>query len=89
MDCIEDNATTILIMPNLWCRPTTQNHATSIVFRVDLRVEIEKRVESKLDYGMNPQKTYLRGCNAIHPWCGPPARSEVLTKAIGLRSGLI
>ena len=27
MDCIEDNVTTAIILPNLWCRPTTQ-HAT-------------------------------------------------------------
>ena len=23
MDCIEDNVTTTLILPNLWCHPTT------------------------------------------------------------------
>ena len=27
MDCIEDNVTTTIILPNLWCRPTTP-HAT-------------------------------------------------------------
>ena len=34
MDCIEDNVTTIIIMPNLWCRPTTWNHTTFVILRV-------------------------------------------------------
>ena len=36
MDSIEDNVITTIIMPNLWCCPTIQNHATTIVFRVGL-----------------------------------------------------
>ena len=26
MDCIEDFVPTIIILPNLWCRPNTTNH---------------------------------------------------------------
>ena len=42
MDSIEDNAATTKILPNLWCRPTTWNHATFVILLAGLSQKVYK-----------------------------------------------
>ena len=37
-----DFAPITIILPNLWCHPSTRNHATYVVFRVGLSKKLEK-----------------------------------------------
>ena len=40
LDCIEGNATTTIIFPNLWCRPTTMNATRFGPFKAFLSQEL-------------------------------------------------